>query len=316
MIRKLLLTALPFVLGLAALLGVDALAPGLPFLDLQISIGWILFFLGALGSLLAASFFVLLWLHRFRVENAIQEEKRGQAEAQTRFLRRLDHELKNPLTGLRAAVENLEEPAAVDPLPATLPDIRLQVDRMVRLTGDLRKLAELEDVPLEQSAVDLGDLLEGIVDAVQAQPLGAGRDIRLVVPRVPWPLAPVMADEDLLGSAFFNLIDNALKYSRKGDVVEIRAANHDRQIQVEIADSGPGMPPEELPRIFEELYRGTNARQSDGSGLGLALVKRIIERHGGTITVHSRMDGATGSIFTVLLPASSGRAYDQTVTSG
>ncbi len=316
MIRKLLISAAPLFLGLGALLGVEILAPGFPFLDLQISVGWIFFFFGLLGSVLAASFFVLLWLHRLRVENAVLEEKREQAEAQTRFLRRLDHELKNPLTGLRAAVENLEEPSSVDPLPAALPDIRLQVERMVRLTGDLRKLAELDEIPLDQSAVDLGELLEGIIDAVQAQPLGAGRDIRLVVPRVPWPLSPVMADEDLLGSAFFNLIDNALKYSRKDDVVEIRAANHDRQIQVEIADSGPGIPTEELPRIFEELYRGSNARQSDGSGLGLALVKRIIERHGGTITVHSRMDDATGSIFTVLLPASSGRAYDQTVTSG
>lgn len=311
MIRKLAFIAFPILIGLAGFALIETLAPGLPFLKLQISVGWILFFIGMLGGVLAASFFVLHWLHRLRVQSAIRAEKQTQAEAQNRFLRRLDHELKNPLTGLRAAVENLEEPSADDPLPATLPDIRLQVERMVRLTGDLRKLAELEDIPLEQGAVDLGELLKGIVEAVQAQPLGAGRDIRLVVPHVPWPLSPVLADEDLLGSAFFNLIDNALKYSRKEDVVEIRAANHDRLLQVEIADSGPGISTDELPRIFEELYRGSNARQIHGSGLGLALVKRIIERHGGTITVHSRMNGATGTIFTVLLPAS-GSGEDMT----
>jgi two-component system OmpR family sensor kinase len=303
MIRRLAVIAAPSLGGLAAFALVETLAPGLPLLQLQISAGWILLLTGLILSFFAAAFFLLHWLHGLRLESAVQKEKQAQAEDQTRFLRRLDHELKNPLTGLRAAVENLEEPASKDPLPAVLPDIRLQVERMVRLTGDLRKLAELEEIPLELGAVDVGELLEGIVDAIRAQPLGAGRRINLVVPRVPWPLAPVMADEDLLGSAFFNLIDNALKYTRPQDAIEIRAAAHDRQIQVEIADSGPGIPAEELPHIFEELYRGSNARERDGSGLGLALVKRIIERHGGSISVHSRRDGATGSVFTVLLPA-------------
>jgi two-component system OmpR family sensor kinase len=174
---------------------------------------------------------------------------------------------------------------------------------MVRLTGDLRKLAELDEIPLEQTAVDLGGLIGEVVDALRAQPLGAGREIRLVIPNVPWPLSTVQADEDLLGSAFYNLIDNALKYTRPDDIIEIRAAEHNHLIQVEIADTGPGIPAEELPRIFEELYRGSNARERDGSGLGLALVLRIIERHGGSVSVHSRRDGATGSVFTVVLPA-------------
>jgi two-component system OmpR family sensor kinase len=303
MIRRLLLSAAPFLLGLAVFVALEIFAPRLPVLSLQISFSVLFLLLGLAGSALAAAGFFLLWLHGRRMDRTLQEERRTQAEAQNRFLRRLDHELKNPLTGLRAAVENLEDPAEKDPLAATLPDIRLQVERMVRLTGDLRKLAELDEIPLESGEVDIGDLLQGIVDALQAQPLGAGRRINLVVPRVPWPLPPVQADEDLLGSAFFNLIDNALKYSRASDVVEIRAAQHERLIQVEIADSGPGIPAEELPRLFEELYRGSNAREREGSGLGLALVKRIVERHGGSIAVHSRRDGATGSIFTVRLPA-------------
>jgi two-component system OmpR family sensor kinase len=304
-IRRLAVVAAPAIVCSTAFILLETLAPNLFVLQFQISAGWILFLIGLTLSILAAAFFFLYWLHGLRVEHALQEEKSEQAEAQNRFLRRLDHELKNPLTGLRAAVENLEEPASEDPLPAVLPDIRLQVERMVRLTGDLRKLAELDEIPLELSAVDLGELLGGIIENIRTQPLGAGRDIRLVIPRVPWPLSPVMADEDLLGSAFFNLIDNALKYTRPRDEIEIRAAAHDRLIQVEIADSGPGIPAEELPRIFEELYRGSNARERDGSGLGLALVKRIIERHDGSISVHSRRDGATGSVFTVLLPTAS-----------
>jgi signal transduction histidine kinase len=73
---------------------------------------------------------------------------------------------------------------------------------------------------------------------------------------------------------------------------------------VEIADTGPGIPAEELPRIFEELYRGSNARGSEGSGLGLALVRRVVERHGGRISVRSRRDGVQGTVFIVSLPVS------------
>lgn len=304
MIRRVILSSVPVILGLAMIIGAETLAPDWPLLRLQISIGVLLFLGGLTGGILIATIFLLQWLHCLRVDAAVQAEKRSQADAQNRFLRRLDHELKNPLTGLRAAVENLEESVSEDPLLTTLPDIRLQVERMVRLTGDLRKLADLDEVTLEQAEIDLGELLGGIVEAVRAQPMGAGREIRLVIPRVPWPLSTVSADEDLLGSAFFNLIDNALKYTRPVDVVEVRAAERDRLIQVEIADTGPGIPAEEVPRIFEELYRGSNARNREGSGLGLALVKRIVERHGGSIAVHSRMNGATGTMFTVLLPAS------------
>jgi signal transduction histidine kinase len=71
---------------------------------------------------------------------------------------------------------------------------------------------------------------------------------------------------------------------------------------VEIADTGPGIPAVDLPRVFEELYRGANARGHEGSGLGLSLVRRVIDRHGGTIAVRSRRDGARGTVFTVSLP--------------
>ncbi|MFN2298406.1 MAG: sensor histidine kinase, partial [Anaerolineales bacterium] len=74
--------------------------------------------------------------------------------------------------------------------------------------------------------------------------------------------------------------------------------------QVEIADTGPGIPAEEIPRLFEELYRGSNARGFEGSGLGLALVRRVVERHAGWVTVRSRRDGRRGTVFTVTLPLS------------
>jgi signal transduction histidine kinase len=101
--------------------------------------------------------------------------------------------------------------------------------------------------------------------------------------------------------AFYNLVDNALKFTGPENPIEIRAFEDGRSLLVEVADTGPGIPPDELPRIFEELYRGTNARGFEGSGLGLALVQRVIARHGGAVSVRSRP--GQGSVFTVRLPA-------------
>ena len=117
---------------------------------------------------------------------------------------------------------------------------------------------------------------------------------------MPWPVAPVSGDHDLLVLAFRNLLDNALKFTRVSDQIEVRATEDGRMAVVEVADTGPGIPSEDLPHIFEELYRGHNAQDIPGSGLGLALVQRIVELHGGEISVRSRE--GQGTVVTVRLP--------------
>jgi signal transduction histidine kinase len=112
----------------------------------------------------------------------------------------------------------------------------------------------------------------------------------------------VTGDRDLLSLVMYNLIENALKFTAPKETVEVRALEDGKAIVVEVADAGPGIPADELPKIFDELYRGANARGIDGSGLGLALVKRIIELHGGQIGVRSRQDDPHGTVFTVRLP--------------
>jgi two-component system OmpR family sensor kinase len=288
---------LPLALGLAAMLFLRRSFDPVPIVHLRIDVGLLAFFVGILlsgvwiGGHLSREFGI-----RQGRAYGVARERMKQTEARRRFLRRLDHELKNPLTGIRAALANVESN------PAVLPDIQHQVERLTRLTAGLRKLADLEEIPLEYEKVDLAKLLQETVDAVRAHPAGGGRDLRLSVPHVPWPLPEITADRDLLSLAFFNLIENALKYTNREDAVEVRAGEQARHVQVEIADTGPGIPPEELPRLFEELYRGSNARGREGSGLGLALVRRIVERHAGTVTVRSRRDGARGTVFTVTLP--------------
>jgi signal transduction histidine kinase len=126
------------------------------------------------------------------------------------------------------------------------------------------------------------------------------RQITLNVQQTPWPVTAVRRDRDLLMLAFSNLLDNALKFSQTGDRVEIRASEDGRMAIVEIADTGAGIPADELSQIFEELYRGRNARGIPGSGLGLKIVERIIFLHQGSLQVRSKPE--QGSVFTIRLP--------------
>lgn len=257
------------------------------------------------GALLTAWLLSLRLVQRLVArgfEQRLSQQQREQDEAHRRFLRRLDHEMKNPLTALRALLANLETAVLPEERRALAQDAHRQAERLSRLSGDLRKLAELDDRPLEQEPVDIPELLNEVVESMHGQPEYAGRQLKCSITEVPWRLPPITGDRDLLLLAFYNLVSNALKFSRAEDVVEVRAVEADRAVVVEVADNGPGIDPDDLPRVFEELFRGANARGSEGSGLGLALVQRVVALHGGEVSVQSRRDGQRGALFTVRLP--------------
>lgn len=229
--------------------------------------------------------------------------RQGQADAhleavrdRRRFLQRLDHELKNPLTAIRAGLALLPSNGE----PAALSSVEAQVRRMSRLTADLRKLAELESRPLEQGTVDLSSVLNQVFELAQERPEAAERRLTLTLPQAPWPLPTVPGDFDLLVLVAHNLVDNAIKFSRPGDTVEVRAFEDGASVVVEVADTGPGIPDDELPHVWEELYRGSSGRGVPGSGLGLALARAIILRHGGQVALRSR--AGQGTVLTVRLP--------------
>jgi two-component system OmpR family sensor kinase len=175
------------------------------------------------------------------------------------------------------------------------------VARLRRLLQGLRKLSDLDTYAIAGEIIDFTDLLGKAITAAKSVPGREGHNIELHPQRFPWSPPPMSGDEDLLLLAFYNLIDNACKFGGPAGSVQVRVSEDGAAVLVEIADNGPGIAEEDLPHIFEELYRGEGARGIEGSGLGLALVKKIVERHGGSVAVRSRP--GQGTVFVVRLPA-------------
>ena len=234
-------------------------------------------------------------LRRLRLQ--VQEEARMQHR---QFLRRLDHELKNPLTAVRAAVADASQGAS-PAIAVNLEVVDAQSRRMSRLLTDLRKLAELEAAPLDLEDVDLAETVQDAVTAVieEAAGRGAAVRIRLDLPSVPWPLPHVRGDGDLLYSAVYNVVSNAAKYTPAGGAVEVRGREEGGTATIEVADTGIGVPEREMGLVFRELGRAGNARALPGSGLGLPLVRTIAQRHGGTVGMTSR-EGVGTRVWLVL----------------
>lgn len=234
-----------------------------------------------------------------RARRAVAQCQAEAAGERRRFVQRLDHEIKNPLMAIEAGLANLSGEPVDGEQAAIVQGIEAQAQRIGRLAADLRKLAELETRPLQTTPVDLADLLREAVDLARER-AGADRRLSLSLPQAPWPLPAVTGDRDLLFLAIYNLLDNALKFSRPGDTIEVRAFEDRGGVAVEVADTGPGIPEAEAPHVWEELYRGRAARGAPGSGLGLALVRAIAERHGGQVTLRSRE--GKGTVITLRLP--------------
>lgn len=265
-------------------------------LFLRIDLGTLSLLLGIfLSILLFIIWGIFLWQDRQFNDEFIQYQATT-AEERRQFLQRLDHELKNPLTAIQAGLANLD--GSVNQ-PA-IESIKAQTQRLSRLVADLRKLAELETRPIERSSVNLSAILEEAVAIIQEGPEADQRSITLSLPQAPWPLPEVQGDEDLLLLALLNLLGNAVKFSEPGATVEMRAFEDADMVTIEVADTGPGIPESEVPFVWQELYRGHGARGVPGSGLGLALVRAITERHGGQVILRSRV--RQGTVVTMKIP--------------
>lgn len=244
------------------------------------------------AGVVAAAIVVAVRLARAAADRRVAEATHQSAAAaradRLRLLARLDHEIKNPVTAIRAGLA-LVTPSTSDEREAdALRSVDEQALRLSRLVGDLRKLSDIEQGPIETAPVDLAELVEEVAAAADDLPGAAERTVRVVTAAIPWRVPAIAGDRDLLFLALMNLVANALKFSAPAAVIEVRALEDDHHAVVEVADNGVGIPPDEVDQVWEELARGAAARAVPGTGIGLAMVRTVVARHRGEATIRSR----------------------------
>lgn len=290
----------PAGLGLLAAIVLDQFQLPNPLFRVLISLSSFLLLAGILISLLMLAAVLSRLSTGRQKRRELYQMQEESADEKRQFLRRLDHELKNPLMAIRAGLANFANAPTAPTRQSALATVEAQTIRLSRLTADLRKIAELEERPLDRSAIDLESLLKEVIDLVRDRPGAEQHQIRLTVPQAPWPLPAISGDWDLIYLAIYNLLDNAIKYSQPGATIEVRGREDGHFVMVEVADTGPGIAAEDLPHVWEELYRGQRGRTVPGSGLGLAMVRAVIERHSGKLALDSKVD--QGTVVTIQLP--------------
>ncbi|MEW5867078.1 MAG: two-component system histidine kinase PnpS, partial [Bacillota bacterium] len=224
-------------------------------------------------------------------------------QVRTDFVSNVSHELRTPVTSIKGFVDTLLDGAMEDreTLHRFLGIISREADRLAQIISDLLELSSLESKGSEirKSPVALRSVVDAALGVIQDK--AEARNIRIDVEIEPdFPRVP--GDEDLLVQVFVNLLDNAVKYTQEGGSVKVSASRDDGTTRVDVSDTGIGIAPEHLPRVFERFYRIDKARsrQLGGTGLGLSIVKHIVERHGGTVSVSSTP--GKGSTFSFTLP--------------
>jgi len=213
------------------------------------------------------------------------------------------HELKNPLTSMRSAVETLDYVKTDSDRNELLNIIRSDVDRMNRLVTDISNTSRLEAELVRDTwqPVAMDTLLGDLIRHHDLQADAAG--VRIILRKQGRDMT-VRGLQSRLAQVFANIIGNALSFVPTGGeiTIVINALDED-SVQVEITDTGPGIPPDNLDDIFKRFYSSRpDTEFGDHSGLGLAISRQIIAAHGGTITAGNRTDGQTGAVFTVVLP--------------
>lgn len=241
--------------------------------------------------------------------NHMVREVREMMAQQRLFVASASHELRTPLTNIKLRSEALLGGASEDPVVARryLGEIDHEADRLARLASVLLDLSSLEEgrvllAPAEP--VDLLPLLRAVADAaalrIDQASLALFVDLPPALPRVAvWP--------EQIEAVLVNLLDNAIKFTPAGGQISLSAEARDKTCLIRVADTGPGIPAEDQPHIFERFYRVDKARsrsdsrsRGSGAGLGLSIAKALVEQNGGQITVASQPNA--GAVFTVQLP--------------
>jgi two-component system phosphate regulon sensor histidine kinase PhoR len=228
-------------------------------------------------------------------------ELREREMSYLRLISTISHELRTPLTAIMGHVDILDSCSVEEEAlwRRSQRFISGEVKRLARLVDDLLSLSRLETSPSQIRPVNARAIAEEAISALWEAAERA--QVTLLLQALPG-LPRVLADPDRLQQVFINLLDNAIKYSSGGATATIRLSHEGNMVRVEVADTGPGIATDDLPHIFEPMYRGSSAaiRVALGTGLGLTIVKTILEQHGTTISVQSAP--GEGTTFAFRLP--------------
>ena len=216
------------------------------------------------------------------------------------FVANISHELRTPLTSIRLLLEDLLAGAPRDPGESVplLRKIQVEVEALQQMAQELLDLSQIESgrMPLRLVPASIEQLAAETIERFAAQ---AERKRQTIEVDVAASLS-VLADVELVGRALGNLLHNAIKFTPDEGRVRLRAYPQAGDAVIEVSDTGPGVPPEDLPRVFERFFRGDRARAGCGTGLGLAIAKHVVEAHGGRIWAENAP--GQGAIFRFTLP--------------
>lgn len=217
------------------------------------------------------------------------------------FVSNISHELRTPLASLKALTETLQAGALKDPKVSNhfLQQMDGEIDNLTQIVQELLELAKIESgrVPLTKKTWPVEKVVREPVDRMVMQSERAGIELSLELPK---DLPDVTVDIVRIQQVFVNLIHNAIKFTPPGGKITVTAYKSGQFLNLSVSDSGSGIPPADIQRIFERFYKTDPSRSSGGTGLGLSISKHIIEAHGGKIWVDSTL--GEGSNFTFSLP--------------
>ncbi|MFZ6029393.1 MAG: ATP-binding protein [Chloroflexota bacterium] len=218
------------------------------------------------------------------------------------FVSTVSHDLRSPLTLMRGYATMLEMVGNLNEQQTSyVRKIITSVETMSRLVNNLLDLGRIEaGIDLQLEIISINDIAERVIGALQLQATQKHIQLTYETPAQTIPL--VEADQALLQQALYNLVENGIKYTEPEGKVTLRILGKHDHMTFEVEDSGIGIAPVDIPRLFEKFYRGAQreARKQTGSGLGLAIVKSIAERHGGSVSIESQL--GKGSVFSLTIP--------------
>jgi signal transduction histidine kinase len=232
----------------------------------------------------------------------LQETER----VKSKYMRKVSHELRSPLGAIQSTLGVVLR-GLTGELPAKAKEMvaraEARAEGLLKVTNDLLTLSRARDARFSQQLqpVNLNETLSKVAGLLASRALEAGIELKVEAEE---NLPPLKADPEAMEGLFTNLIANGIKYNRRGGKLKVRMERTHEAVKITVSDTGIGIPAEDLPKLFTEFFRSENARQftTEGTGLGMSIVKAIVDNHRGTVSVHSEVN--VGTTFEITLPFS------------